>query len=173
MTRRFSALVLAAALVVTAACSGEKSTGDESLVDFDQSQQEALGATTTVAGDPSATTGAPTETTAPQTQQTQATTATTGPTTTLPPDKEPVTIEVTINEGSPYFVPGVVQVLAGSKVRFTNKSAQNRSVIADNASFDSGTIPPGGVWVYTANQTGTFNYSDGTRPFAVGVIQVS
>ena len=169
-TRRTTAASILVALLfalVLSACGGGDEVGDSSLLDFDASDQAALGVTTTTAAG---------ETTTTKPAQAKITTTTAAPvqktTTTLPPDKETVTLEVTINASSPYFKPGVVEVLVGSKVRFINKDSQPHSVVADNGSFDSGPIPPNGVFVYTANQRGQFNYSDGTRPFAVGVIDV-
>lgn len=172
-TRRLL-LVLLALATLTAACGGGEKTGDESLLNFDQEQAEKFGGsttTTTAVADPAATTAPPT--TAPKAQPGQTTTTAPRVTTTLPPEKQEVTIEVAINEQSPYFAPSVVQVLVGSKVRFTNTGTKPHSVLSDTGAFDSGQIPPGGVWIYDAERPGRYNYSDAGRPFAVGSIEVS
>ena len=171
-TRRLLLVLLA--LASLAACGGGEETGDESLLNFDQEQAEKFGGstTTTTAAPEAAVTTAPPTTAAPA-QPGQTTTTARQVTTTLPPEKQEVTIEVSINEQSPYFAPSVVQVLVGSKVRFTNNGTAPHSVLSDTGSFDSGQIPPGGVWIYEAERPGRYNYSDGGRPFAVGSIEVS
>ena len=58
-------------------------------------------------------------------------------------------------------------------VRFTNNGTNPHSVLSDTGAFDSGRIPPGGVWIFEADRPGKYNYSDGGRPFAVGLIEVS
>ncbi len=162
MRRTTSALVLACALAL-AACGGGNEVGDDSLLQFDQEQAEQLASTSSTAtsvAETTVTTGS-TGTTAPQ----QATT-------TLPPDRQEVTIDVKINASSPYFNPSYAQVLVGSKVRFTNVDSVAHSVLSDIGAFDSGPIAPGGVWIYNATSSGKYNYSDGGRPFAVGLIEV-
>ena len=174
-TRRLLLVLLALSSFAFAACGGGEETGDESLLEFDQEQAEKFGGSTTTTAAPAeaaVTTAAPT--TAPKAAAAAVTTTTAAPraTTTLPPEKQEVTIEVSINEQSPYFEPGVVQVLVGSKVRFTNKGTAPHSVLSDTGAFDSGQIPPGGVWIFEAERVGRYNYSDAGRPFAVGSIEV-
>ena len=173
-TRRLLLALLALCSLSLAACGGGEETGDESLLEFDQEQAEQFGGSTTTTAAPAeaAVTTAPSTTAAPVKQAGPTTTAAPRATTTLPPEKEEVTIEVSINEQSPYFEPGVVQVLVGSKVRFTNKGTAPHSVLSDTAAFNSGPIPPGGVWIFEADRPGRYNYSDGGRPFAVGSIEV-
>jgi plastocyanin len=164
---------ISAFAMLLGACSSGNETGDQSLLEFDQEQAEQFGASTTTTEQPAAidiTTTAPPTTEA---QQAVATTVRPGPTTTLPPEKQEVTIDVAINDQSPYFDPSVVQVLTGSKVRFVNRSSQARSVVSDTGAFDSGPIAPGAAWIFVADRVGRYNYSDGGRPFAVGSIEVS
>jgi len=160
---KLRAIASAFALVaVLGACSSDEKVGDESSLAFDQEQADQFGATT------STTEAGVTETTAPAESTTTA-----APNTTLPPEQQEVTIDVSINDQSPYFDPGLVQVRVGSKIRFTNKGASDHSVTSDTGLFDSGPIPPGGAWIYDATTPGSFNYSDSARPFAVGTIEVS
>jgi hypothetical protein len=44
--------------------------------------------------------------------------------------------------------------------------------VSDAGVFDSGPIAPGATWDWVAQGAGDYNYSDGTRPYAVGTIQV-
>lgn len=77
--------------------------------------------------------------------------------------------------GHGQFEPSAARVYTGTIITFTNHDSQPRSVVeADHtpALFDSGSIPPGGTWNYSAAAPGTFNYHDGTRPYAVAYFQV-
>ena len=166
-------LVALAPLLLLAACGEDTSVGDESTFEFDQSQAEALGGSTTT------TTEAAADTVPEATTTTAAATATTAPpqqqaTTTLPPEKQEVSIEVLIQEDSTgqAFKERVVAIPVGGKVRFRNTTSSPRSVVADNGAFDSGDIAPGAVWIWTATAAGTYNYTDGTRPYAVGTVDV-
>jgi plastocyanin len=155
-------LVALLAVAALGACSSDTKTGDQSSLAFDQEQAGKFGASTsTTEAGATETTAAPT--TAPPT---------TGANTTLPPEQQQVTIDVSINGQSPYFDPSLVQVVAGSKVRFTNNDSQEHSVVSDVGAFDSGPIAPGKAWIFDATSAGRFNYSDGGRPFAVGAIEV-
>lgn len=163
---RLLAALLAIALV-TAACGGDEKVGDDDAFEFDQQDAEAFGATTTA---PSTT--APES--APQDGAgTTSTTAAPVTTTTAPPEKQEVSVEVKILDTSPYFVENYVVIPVGGKVRFLNTGTGTYQVVADNGAFDSGPIAPGKAWIFDANTPGQLNYSDGTRPFAVGQIQVS
>lgn len=76
------------------------------------------------------------------------------------------------NTGQPQFNPSPVRVYVGTVVVFTNNDNVARSVVADGGAFNSGPIAPGKSWSYTASSAGTFDYHDGTRPYAVGTLQV-
>lgn len=171
--RRLRALaVLAAAAVAVAACSSETSVGSAELTEGLEGGDGGLrlGETTTVP---------PLVTTAPP----DAGTATTAPPTTAPATTAPqttttaptVVFEIAINPdgvGEGQFEPRVAQVFVGTIVRWVNRDTTTRSVVANDGSFASGDIPPGGVWEYRADTPGTFNYGDGTRPYAQGTLQV-
>ena len=163
------ALLVPFLVAALTACGGEDKVGDEDLLAFDQEQANQLGASSTTEttvgvidpGGSAGTTVAPTQTTA-------------APVTTLPPEQQEVTVEVTIQDdeqGAP-FTPNVVRVAVGGKVRFLNKGAKTYSIIAQNGSFASPPIAPGAAWIYDATTPGNFNYSDDVRTYSQGTIQV-
>ena len=161
--RTTKALVLILTLVLLAgACSSKKDVGSDALLKGTNEKQGGtrLGETTTTTAPKAAptTTAAPPKTTAPPTTQAAA-----------------PSVEVTINSDTTaggQFQPRVVQVRAGSIVRFINKDSAARSVVSDDGVFNSGDIAPGAKWDWTAGAAGSYNYSDGTRPYAVGTIDV-
>jgi len=171
--RRTIRLVIALLALVglTAACGGEKDVGDESLLEGTDGGEDdgRLGETTTTTTTAPA---APTETTAPA-----APTETTAPPATQPPTTVAAapSVEVAINSDTTaggQFQPRVAQVPSGAIVRFVNRDSVPRSVVADTGAFDSGEIAPGGSWDWVAGGAGSYNYSDGTRPYAVGSVEV-
>lgn len=146
------------------ACGGDEKVGDESLLEGTDGEAGGprLGETTTTTADPSSPTTAVATTAAP---------------TTAPPTTAPAapSVEVSINSDTTaggQFQPRVAQVPSGAIVRFVNKDTVPRSVVADSGAFDSGPIAPGASWDWTAAGAGAYNYSDGTRPYAVGSIEV-
>lgn len=174
--------VAAAALSLTfAACGEENKVGDE--VDLgikSQVEQERLGArtTTTAAAAEVVTTTAPPQqkasvgaTTAPPTTQATAPPPTAPPTT----QAEKVAIEITVNgdnSGTTQFEPSQSRVFVGSLVKWTNRDSVARSVEAADGTFASGPLEPGQSFTYRADKVGRFNYTDGTRPYAVGALEV-
>jgi plastocyanin len=163
--RRIRIAVAALAILsLAAACGGEESVGDESLLEGTEGEEGLrLGETTTTTTTAPAA-DAPTETTAPQA-------------TTAPPTTVAAAPSVVVNIGSDttaggQFQPRVAQVPSGAIVRFVNNDSVARSVVADAGSFDSGPIAPGASWDWVAGGAGTYNYSDGTRPYAVGSVEV-
>jgi hypothetical protein len=76
---------------------------------------------------------------------------------------------------TPGFYPPDANIIQGTIVVFTNKDSQPRSVATDPgdpASFSSPMIAPGGTWQWTAGTLGTYNYHDGTRPYAIASFKV-
>ncbi|HMK25975.1 MAG TPA: plastocyanin/azurin family copper-binding protein [Chitinophagaceae bacterium] len=59
--------------------------------------------------------------------------------------------------GSVFSVPNLT-LFAGSKVTWINDDNMVHTVTANDASFNSGDINPGGSFSYTFNSTGTYNY---------------
>jgi hypothetical protein len=163
-------------LVVLAACGEDNKVGEG--VDLgvkSQVEQERLGARTTTTTPPE---------TAPPSQEKASVGATTAPPTTPPPPPtappttqapEKVAIEIGINgdsSGTTQFEPSQSRVFAGSLVKWTNKDSVARSVEADDGAFNSGMLEPGQSFTYRADTIGRFNYTDGTRPYAVGALEV-
>jgi plastocyanin len=168
-SRYLMVLVLLASLVL-AGCGSDNKVGDESLVNFKDQAQERLGARTT-------TTAGPATTVAERGGQlgVGGATTTTRPTATTAPAPKQQTFEIDINSdnaGATQFDPAAARVFKGTVVTWTNKDAVARSVEADNGAFRSPSIPPGGTFTLTANTPGSFNYHDGTRPYAVASLEV-
>lgn len=170
--RRFAGARCPVALLVAtllfAACGSDSSVGEGvDLNVADQAKRAALEDTTTTApprarGDDAA-------------KAAVGGTTTTAPTTTTTEPPLAIAISIAINSdtgGSTQFEPSAVRVFVGSLVEWVNRDTVARSVVADNGAFDSGPIAPGGNFVYEADTVGEFNYSDGTRPYAVGVLEV-
>ena len=167
-TVRLRRIALVLALVLTAAaCSDESSVG--SGVDLsvsDQAEGLRLGETTTT------TTTEPTDTGALAIGETTTTTA---PTTTTTAAPEQPAITITINSdtsGTTQFDPSAARVFVGSLVAWTNADSVPRSIEFDDRSLNSGMIQPGETYLYRADRVGQFNYTDGTRPYAVGTLEV-
>ena len=157
--KRFVLLAVTLMFVVMAsACSSDTKVGED--INLDQLKGKGgtrLGETTTTAA--SATT-APNVTAPPATKATPTTAA------------QAVALEIKIQAAAPQFNPSVGTTRQGTLVRFTNTDTQARSVEADGGAFVSPSIPPGGHWDLKAPAPGTYNYHDGTRPYAVAQLQV-
>jgi plastocyanin len=173
--RRSSLRLLAAAVAVVLAagasgCGDEKGVGDERLLDIEvQEGKNRLGETTTTVAPVTTTTSAP----APGKNGAASSTTTTArpasTTTTVPP------FDITVSgdrAGTGQFEPRIVVVYSGTTIRWVNKDTVPRSVEADGGEFASPLIPPGQSWTYKAVSPGTINYHDGTRPYAVGTLEI-
>jgi plastocyanin len=157
--RRWLGAVAIVVLTATtaAACGGGNEVGDADLLDeADGSGGTRLGAETTT------TTAAPVATTSPPVTQPTATTKKPTATTAAPTD----------SQSKPAFDPPAARIYQGTCAKWTNNDAKARSVIADAGQFDSGSIAPGASWTYCGASAGKFSYHDGTRPYAVGTIEV-
>jgi plastocyanin len=168
--------VLVLLAVSLAGCKQSNKVGDRGILDVKgASDRAALGqGTTTLLGPPTSapavSSGAIGATTVPKTTAAPVTTAKAVTTTT-----QRKAFEITINNdktGDTQFVPNAARVYSGTIVRFKNVDSVPRSVVADNQAFNSGPIAPGGTWDYTAGTVGKFNFKDGTRPYAVGSLEV-
>lgn len=157
------------ALVSLAACGEDNAVGEGVDLNIkDQAEGARLGETTTTV----------TAAEAPDQQRvalgdTTTTTAAPATTTTAPPERVALTISINSDSGSAtQFSPSAARVFRGSLVEWVNNDTVARSVVADDGAFDSGMIAPGGAFRYRADTAGTFNYTDGTRPYAVGTLDV-
>lgn len=56
------------------------------------------------------------------------------------------------------FSPVSLQVTAGTTVTWSNNDNATHTVTADDGSFDSGNISPGGTFTHTFSSTGTIPY---------------
>lgn len=157
--------------LLAVSCGGQDQVGSESLLNFeDQTSQRLGGATPSPTPDPAA--GA---TSAAPTQPKPAAIATT-PAPTAKPDQGPSRFVIGINgdnASTTAFDPSVAGVFVGMVVQWVNRDSVVRSVAADNGAFASPDIPPGGSFSWTPTKPGRVNYHDGTRPYAVGSLEVS
>lgn len=70
------------------------------------------------------------------------------------------------------FVPDEVTVVPGQAVHWTNESADDQSVTAENGVFDSGPIPAGGGFSMALDVAATHVYSSSGDPDFAGSVQV-
>lgn len=163
-------LSLAVLLALGAAACGDSSKVGEGL---EAKKGEKGGADCRLGECVTSTTGGPT-TTAPATTTTvRPTTTVKAATTTTAPKAAMFVIKVQNDSTSGgQFSPRLAVVRKGTVVRWTNTDTVARSVEADEGRFKSPSIPPGGSYDYVADTPGDFNYHDGTRPYAVGTLQV-
>lgn len=70
------------------------------------------------------------------------------------------------------FSPGTIQVTAGTTVTWTNNDQTTHTVTADDGSFDSGDVAPGGTFSMTFNTPGTISYHCKIHPFMTASIVV-
>ena len=162
-------VALVVAVVTLAACSDDSKVGDEALLNVkDEVAKERLGERTsttlpptTAAGPAKVGLGAAT-TTAP------ARAATTAPAA----RQYVITINGDQSTAASQFDPNSATVYVNYPIRFENKDTVARSVVSNDNKFKSPSIPPGGSWVLTLPTPGTYNYQDGTRPYAIGSIRV-
>src|SRR5436309_5035969 len=62
-----------------------------------------------------------------------------------------------------------IEVAAGTTVRWTNNDQLQHSVTANDGSWDSGLINPGGSWTHTFTQPGEYSFHCTPHPFMKGV----
>jgi plastocyanin len=65
-----------------------------------------------------------------------------------------------------------IEVAAGTTVRWTNNDQLQHSVTANDGSWDSGLINPGGSWTHTFSQPGDYAFHCTPHPFMKGVVVV-
>lgn len=173
--RRFAMLALAVAAAT--GCASKTKVGDRSLLNFKEQSQQELGATTTTS-----TTAAPRGQSSgevalnspPTTARPATTVAPAKPVaTTAKPAAAAITVAINGDNAATAFDPSQLKVRVGTVVTWVNHDSVARSVRSDDGhTLSSPTLAPGASWSYTAATAGTFNYHDGTRPYAVGTFQV-
>ena len=70
------------------------------------------------------------------------------------------------------FVPGVIDVLTGTEVTWRNGDRITHTVTADDDSFESGFIRPGGAFSRMFAKTGTYAYHCTIHKFMRGTVRV-
>jgi plastocyanin len=89
----------------------------------------------------------------------------------------PTTHHVNIVEGSSTddwgYDPAQLTVGVGDTVVWTNTGEIEHTVTADDGSFDSGSVAPGGTYEFTFEEEGEFPYHCDPHPFMVASITVS
>ena len=70
------------------------------------------------------------------------------------------------------FVPGTIEIQAGTTVEWTNNDPLSHSVTADDGSFSSGLIGSGRKWRHLFDKPGTYTYHCTPHPFMKGTVVV-
>ena len=71
------------------------------------------------------------------------------------------------------FDPDSATVQAGEAVTFENDDDQDHRVVADDATFNTGTLKPGESTVVLFSEAGTVKYADALDPSHTGQIEVT
>ena len=82
------------------------------------------------------------------------------------PPENPISMK-----GSVYSIPSIT-LAAGSKITWINDDNMVHTVTANDGSFNSGDINPGGQFIYTFNTVGTFNYHCVHHTGMTGVVTI-
>ena len=177
MKTRRTALGAVVLVLVLGACASENKTGSGEVLDFKDSVQKGLGEAASPSPvqapvAPKATAAAPVAPAATKAAPAPARTAKAAPQRTQAVSAFVITINSDTSAAGSQFTPSVARVFVGQVVTWKNGDTVPRSVVEDNGVFKSPAIPPGGTYTYTADKPGTFNYKDGTRPYAVASLEV-
>ena len=70
------------------------------------------------------------------------------------------------------FVPTRIEVSTGATLEWTNRDQLPHTVTADDGSWDSGPIAPGGTWRHSFDQPGAYAFHCTPHPFMTGVVVV-
>jgi len=163
-------------MLVLAACTASTKVGNSNLLNIKQQTGDGFEATTTQPISGTLPPGQAPPTAPPTTRPAPVTTLPRHTTTTISPAEQKAITAVIKIEGasSSAFVPSVQTVYPGTPVKWINDDVVARSVVSDDgSSFDSGSIPPGGSYTWTASGAPRqISYHDGTRPYAVAQLQL-
>lgn len=77
-----------------------------------------------------------------------------------------------VNIQNYHFSPSILIVSPGTTVTWTNNDNEPHTVTANNDSWDSGSIPPGGSYSKTFNQVGAYLYTCDAQSFMKGKVIV-
>jgi plastocyanin len=72
-----------------------------------------------------------------------------------------------------FFSPAQISVAAGQRVIWRNNDTVGHTATADNGSFNTGLIAPGGQASVTFGSAGNFDYSCQVHPNMTGNVTVS
>ena len=164
--------MVAVVALTLAGCGGKSKVGNKSLLNFKEQSQQQLGAATTTTAAAAPNGGGAKAGVTPTTAAAHATTTAAKKTATT----VAATVDIAINNdnAASAFDPSEVNAAVGTIITWINHDTVSRSVKSDDGSaFTSPSIPPGGSWSYTASTPGSFNYHDGTRPYAVARIEIT
>jgi plastocyanin len=89
----------------------------------------------------------------------------------LPASSSAATVSVKIVPGGA-FSPAKATVDSGDTVEWTNNTAVNRQIVADEGNFASSTLKPGQSYSFTFRAAGTYAYHDGLHPAVKGSVTV-
>lgn len=71
------------------------------------------------------------------------------------------------------FADAVVRAAPGDTIRWVNRDIVSHTVTADDGSFDSGEVPPGGEFVWVVEGDGPISYICLYHPTMTGRVEVS
>lgn len=90
----------------------------------------------------------------------------------------PPLLQITIESGSPYFMPASATVTAGAPIRWDNPTASHHTVTHDGCVregpclFDSGSMAPNGSFTLPGLPPGRHTYHCSLHPIMRGVVTV-
>lgn len=94
-------------------------------------------------------------------------------TTTAPADGNGGGVPSGITIDSFTFTPGELTVSVGDTVTWTNEQGVGHTATADGGEWNSGTLPTGGEFSHTFDESGTFTYFCSIHPSMTGEITVN
>jgi plastocyanin len=81
------------------------------------------------------------------------------------------TVQVYIDDF--FFQPDSIEISIGTTVIWESISVDNHTTTSTSGLWDSGIIPPGGIFSYTFNSAGVYHYFCDIHPGLIAVIVVS
>ena len=90
----------------------------------------------------------------------------------------PTAFNIQMEAWSPYFSPDLAMVMEGSPIRWDNPTGTHHTITHDGCgnggfcAFNSGLIPPSGIFEVPDLPLGTYSYHCSIHPIMRGVVQV-